>query len=48
MRLIPHWLYGPGENALLLTREFGTEFRPLNESDTSGAHAKTNFLHDKK
>ncbi|CAB3383925.1 Hypothetical predicted protein [Cloeon dipterum] len=36
MRLIPHWLYGPGENALMLTKEFGTEFKPLNESDKTG------------
>jgi Organic Anion Transporter Polypeptide (OATP) family len=38
MRLIPHWLYGPGENSLLLTREFGTDFRPLNLSDNSGEY----------
>jgi hypothetical protein len=37
MRLIPHWLYGPGEDALLLTREYGTDFKPINASDTSGA-----------
>jgi hypothetical protein len=23
MRLIPHWLYGPGEDALAVTEEFG-------------------------
>ncbi|XP_059481796.1 solute carrier organic anion transporter family member 74D-like isoform X2 [Neocloeon triangulifer] len=36
IRLIPHWLYGPGDTALSLTREFGNEFQSLNASGTSG------------
>jgi Organic Anion Transporter Polypeptide (OATP) family len=33
VRLIPHWLYGPGENALQLTKEFSTYHFVNNGSD---------------
>jgi hypothetical protein len=39
MRLIPHWLYGPGEDALAVTEEFGAanSFRQLNTDSTDSS-----------
>jgi hypothetical protein len=37
MRLLPHWLYGPGDAALALTTQFGAQFQPVDHSEYSSA-----------
>jgi Organic Anion Transporter Polypeptide (OATP) family len=42
VRLIPHWLYGPGENALQLTQEYSAHPYVANGTmETTGLGRKT-------
>lgn len=40
LTMLPHFLYGPGEDALSLTKEYGTKLQSLNASGIPSKHKK--------